>query len=796
MRSKNFLKKQLMNKNFVFRLFGLVILLILFHSSDISAQILRGHVSDQTTGEPLPAATVQVAGTYTGTITNNEGEYAISVDKLPVDIVVRYIGFRTDTLTAHTLTPLEFRLEPVTFEMEQIVVTDEDPANWIMRQVIERKQIWREQLQTFEAQAYTRYTISNDSGIVAITESAATAWWDKKLGFREEIKGVRSTGNWPLQDALPAAQSTVNLYDDNIFISGHTLIGVTHPDALDRYVFTLEGTRRVDEAIVYDITVEPRSRQSSAFIGDVSVLDGEFALIEAKLRPGPAFIFPYPIQRYETIYLQQFSSYGGEVWFPVDLRSNSIVEISFGVLLSFPLIHIDLVSRFTDYQLNVVLPDSLFKEDYALQVDSSAVASGESFQREGVVVPLTPGETLAYESIDSTYSLQEAYKPKGSLGRAINRAQEIEERRSSTQARLSIGELGLRPHLWYNRVDALYGGIEYKKEFGEILEIQIHAGLNSGQKGDMRALYKGAVRFGRDWFVDADYHAENASTYQSNAKFRFTNSLLMLLGQDDYFDYYRREGVSVGVGHQMNWNSATITVRYLHEIHSALAGNVSYDFFGRDAMQRPNSFIPEGEMQSVQFEFRIGQNSSMHFGPQRHFLFSAEFSIPQSDFTFQRYYLNAGGRVNTFLRRRFLPATLDYGVSIGLASDLGRDLPPQRTFIVEGGTTVYHPGGVLHTLRGLPYQGNGLFFGYWEHNFRTLPFELLGLGSIVRRGHNIVIFGGHALIRGTQSMNNNWIRHNELGVSLSGIFGVVRLNVAYHIEDKQWSPSLSVARIF
>ena len=149
---------------------------------EVFAQILRGRVSDAATNEPLPAATVQIAGTYRGTITNNDGMYEIAVDDLPVDIVVRYIGFRTDTLTAHTLTPLEFRLEPVALEMEQLVVTEDDPAIWIMRQVIERKQIWRKQLNTFEAQAYSRYTFSNDSGIVAIVESAATAWWDQDRG--------------------------------------------------------------------------------------------------------------------------------------------------------------------------------------------------------------------------------------------------------------------------------------------------------------------------------------------------------------------------------------------------------------------------------------------------------------------------------------------------------------------------------------------------------------------------------------------------------------------------------------
>ena len=781
----------------------MVLIGCMMSSPEIFAQILRGRVSDAATNESLPAATVQIAGTYRGTITNNDGMYEIAVDNLPVDIVVRYIGFRTDTLTAHTLTPLEFRLEPVALEMEQLVVTEDDPAIWIMRQVIERKQIWRKQLNTFEAQAYSRYTFSNDSGIVAIVESAATAWWDQDRGLREEVTGSRSTGNVPLADgdALPAALTMLNLYDDDVSISGHNLIGVTHPDALDRYVFTLEGMRRVDDVLVYDIAVEPKQNLTSAFAGSVSVLDGEFALIEARLRPGPAFLFPFPFQKVEVSYLQQFSNYGGNIWLPTDLRSNTIVEISAGALLSVPPIGIDVVSRFTDYQLNVELADSLFEESY-LKVDSSAVSSGESFQREGAIVPLTPKETVAYASIDSTHTLREAYKLRGPLGRAMNRLAEAEERRSAIQDTLSsiqgaFSGLGLRPYGWYNRVDALHLGLGSKKEFGEILEIQAQGGFNTGQKGRSRYLYQGSIRLDKDWFIGIDYRAENLPTYQSNIRGRLTNSGLMLLGQEDYFDYYRREGISFTGGYRMRrWRSATITGTYLHEKHSGLTGNASYDLLGSSTPQRPNGAIQEGDLRTFTVMLRAGHDALFKIGPSRYFESSIEISMPWSDISFRRYFVRAGGRINTFLKRRFLPATLDYGISVGLASDGGRTLPPQRSFIVEGGTTIYHWGGSLYSLQGLPYQGDGIVFGHWEHNFRTLPFEMLGLQWMVNQGYNVLVFGGHAFVRDTRSRGDQWIDHNEIGVSLSGLFGVMRFDLAYRIGENQFYPAISVARIF
>ncbi len=786
-----------MNKGQVIRGSGLMGLALFFLLPEVHAQMIRGRVSDQSTNEPLPAATVQILGTYQGTITNNDGVYAIAVDELPVKIVVRYIGYRTDTLTAHTLSPLEFQLEPVAIEMKPMVVTDEDPAIWIMRQVIERKQVWRRRIQTFEAQAYARYTFSNDSGIVAISESAATAWWDQDRGLREEVTGTRSTGNLPFRNALPAALTMLNFYDDDIQISGHTLIGVTHPDALNKYVFTLEGTRKVDDTLVYDIAMKPKHQSTSGFIGRVSVIDGEYALLEVMLRPGPAFLFPLPVQKYETTYLQQFSNYGGEVWLPLDLRSNTIVEISLGVLLNFPSILIEMVSRFTDYQLNVPLADSLFEDDSKMRVDSSAVSSGEIFQRQGAIVPLTPKETLAYASIDSTYSLQEAYRPEGALGRAIIRFQEINDRRSDTEEAFSLlSDFGLRPHLWYNRVDAFHGGLEYNQQFGKILNTEAQVGFNSGQKDGAQFLYKAAIRVGQKWFIHAGYHAENIPTYRSKIRMRLVNSGLMLFGQEDYFDYYRRAGIAVTGGFQINERPATLTTTYLHEHHSPLVGNVSYDILGKEALQRPNILIPEGDMRTLTITFRSGNHQPLGIGPSKHFETSIEFSLPNSDYSFRRYYLSTSGRVATFMRRRFLPATLDYGLYLGLASEGGQTMPAQRNFIIEGGTTFYHWGGTLFTLDGLPYQGNGMLFGYWEQNFRTVPFELLGLWSLANQGYHMIVFGGHAFMRGTQPPSNDWIYHNELGLSLGGILGLIRINFAYHIGANRVSPSFGLARIF
>ena len=67
---------------------------VLLLATQAQAKVIQGTVTDASTGEPLPAATVHVLGAYDGTISNTEGRYVLSLRSLPAVVEVRYIGYR------------------------------------------------------------------------------------------------------------------------------------------------------------------------------------------------------------------------------------------------------------------------------------------------------------------------------------------------------------------------------------------------------------------------------------------------------------------------------------------------------------------------------------------------------------------------------------------------------------------------------------------------------------------------------------------------------------------------------
>ena len=157
-------------------LLTMTILAALWAVPPVHAQpwLVRGTVTDASTGQPLPAATVQLADTYRGTIANDEGEYSLKVQQLPATLTVSYIGYVSHerVLTAPA-ERIDFALTPVPFLLDPIVVTAETSAEGIMRQVIRRKQEWRPSLASYQAQAYVRRVLENEEGIVSIGEMAS-----------------------------------------------------------------------------------------------------------------------------------------------------------------------------------------------------------------------------------------------------------------------------------------------------------------------------------------------------------------------------------------------------------------------------------------------------------------------------------------------------------------------------------------------------------------------------------------------------------------------------------------------
>ncbi|MFK7846848.1 MAG: DUF5686 family protein [Rhodothermales bacterium] len=806
-----------------------------FSSTQIveAQHLVNGIVSDAETGESLPSANVQIDGTYQGTITNVDGQFSLQLPSLPAVLVFRYIGYESQYIdvTGDANENINVALQPTVYSLGEVVITEKDPAVDIMRKVIERKKIWREELASYSAEAYNRFTLKNDTGIVSIIESFTDTYWDPVEGTREVIKARRQTSNLDISDVLPAAQFVANLYDDNIDIAGYNFLGVTHPKALDHYIFELLGYRRLDDQVVFDISVRPKNKLKTGFVGKIAVLDDEYALLEVELHPGEAFLFPPPIEAFDVTYEQQFSNFGAAAWLPVDFRSSMSVDIGFNRLLSFPTFFIEQVSRISNYDVNITVPDTLFAKGKAVVVDSVSVAEDTLLDVEGIAVPLDKAEASAYETIDSTMTLAKAYEPSGPLAKVMK----VSARNSNTDDEVTLsGEegaegkkrlnLNLRPHVRFNRVEEFYGELGISRSLAEWVRFYGSIGFSTALKGEEAISYVVGSRFRLDkknrLSLDLNYARYTDTQTGSTPVLRTFNGIVTLFEGIDYFDYYRnlrfRSTLSFDVPNSQIGLKAGLQI----ESHGDLAKATDYDILGGDFIQRSNPETRASGVHSFVAEISLGDKEETMGLLERKFLsVGIEHGLPglDSDHAFTIYNLEFEWRFNTFFQRRLLPNALD--VKVVAQKGFG-DVTVTRFGAVDGRMSFYNRFGTLKTLQSKPYRGEDVVGLFWEHNFKTVPFEILGMRRFAENGLNLIVFGGHArtwlsasvgadrsafvcLTLGSECdvefvglVNSapNW--HQEVGVSLSGLFSLFRVDFATRLDAPGFTVGIGSARIF
>lgn len=788
--------------------------------------VIHGQVTDARTGETLPSANIQIEGTYRGTITNAEGRYELRLDRLPATIIVRYIGYQSArrTITANTPARQDVRLEPSVLEMEELVVTGEDPAVNIMRKVIERKQQWWEDLRSYRVEAYNRFTVANDTGIVSIIETQTQAFWDTQRGSREVLTARRQTANLNIDEALPAALFVTNLYSDNVEVGGHELIGVTHPDALDHYRFRLDSTRAIDGRRVYDIHVEPKNKLTSAFRGRVSVLDEAYALLEVNLQPGEAFLFPPPLRSFDVRYTQQFSNFGGQFWLPVDFRARMNLDIKFSALLSFPTLHIKQVSRLSGYETNVPLPDSLYQAEKMVTVDTAAVQSAEglglvaapvsdTLGRAGTAIPLSEAESEAYATIDSSMTLDKAFEPRGLLARFVDFSASADDEEVVSSEKEVGGtnvRTGITPSVWYNRVEALHAGGRGRLEIGRHFDFRAGGGYSTGPDGSVRWSYGGqaTIQGGAETALVAEYRYGVDPAYSSALYGRTFNSVQPLTGEPDYYDYLGNERLRVALRRAFPSIDTEVRLQYNNERHFSVAKTTDYDLLGRDTVQPLNPSVEEGLLRSFEVQVTVGdEGDPLGIVGRNRLRLAVEYSNPDlvaSAFDFTRFHLEVDGRIPTFFRRRLMPNVLDVRL---VAGTFAGSLPVQRFGIVEASMRPFTPFGVLKTRDGRPYRGEQYVGVFWEHNFRTVPFEIVGLRGLAQRGYSILIHGGHGRTWVAEERQQELAQqgafvpvpdgfHHEIGLSVSGVLGLFRVDLTKRLDAPGWGVGVSAARLF
>ncbi|MEJ2544701.1 MAG: hypothetical protein P8Y99_11595 [Calditrichaceae bacterium] len=401
-------------------------------------------------------------------------------------------------------------------------------------------------------------------------------------------------------------------------------------------------------------------------------------------------------------------------------------------------------------------------------------------------------------------TLEKAFKPTGFLARfaEVDAGDEDSDTTKSAFDKF-MDHFGVE--LWYNRVDALHTGLKYKQSVTKRLSFQILGAYNNGSEKwasggeiNLKMLKNEKMNLGLSYYINT------ASQFSADLYPWLFTSLLPLFDQDDYYDYYWREHLRADVGFKWSKADLLITAGFNREYHDNLYKATNWNILNKSIKQRRNPEIEKGELRSIDLKIEYGEKVPFGIVGSNYADFNVEVSTPDlfnSDFNFIRYYGSLEWRFNTFLKRRILPNALDFKIMGGYSTG---DLPIQRYGALEGNLFAFTPFGGFRTLNGQVYRGEKYAALMWEHNFRTVPFELIGLRYLAKKGIGIIMHGAHG--RTWIDKDSLWKQdinylytdkiHHEIGLSINGIFDFLRFDMTQRLDQKAFYIGLSFARMF
>ncbi|HOZ75913.1 MAG TPA: DUF5686 and carboxypeptidase regulatory-like domain-containing protein [Flavobacterium sp.] len=282
--------------------------LLLFFTLTNLAQV-KGTVTDEK-GNVLPSVSVFIENTYTGTNTNEKGQYDLHL-KSPgqYTIVFQCLGFRTkkirETIGTNPVM-VNAQLSEENFTLKEITVNKKDnPANQIIRNAIASKKDNTEKTARYEANFYSRGIFrvkdapkkimgqkfdlfdealdSTRSGILYLSETVSKISFQKPDKLKETIVASKVSGNDNGFSFNNAAAANFDLYDNYVPLQ----INVVSPiadNAFNYYRYKLEGSYfNEDNQEINKIKVTPRRITEPVMEGYIYIVDGSWAIYAADL---------------------------------------------------------------------------------------------------------------------------------------------------------------------------------------------------------------------------------------------------------------------------------------------------------------------------------------------------------------------------------------------------------------------------------------------------------------------------------------------------------------------------------
>lgn len=756
-----------------------------FSSSLLFSQTVSGNVTDAKTGEALIGATVQFKQSdkiIKGARTNADGAFRVSVPAGRYTLEVRFIGYDTYREEIAVALPIEknIRLKQGEVTASEIVVSaNEDFATTVIKRAIRYKRSQRRTLETYQVEAYRKQLLKSDTTIAAIAEVFSNGYWRRGDTLREVVIQERITEN--VKSDLRGSGNSISaglrflldFSEERIRISGNKVVSPIADDALDYYKYELVEIKKADDVEFYTLRLLPQSKFVPLFKGQIRIASNTYALVGIDVEPTAGFRLPYindAVFRYKQTQEYFTDSLGRGYWLPANQVIEGGLTVSIGGgLLELPRISFTTTSAISGYKINCGVPDSLF-EQTLVQKSLTTEQFDSLFWQQREFVSLTAEEIRAYQTLDSTQSIQDRFKPKGAMSSLVN---------------ISSGGFSLLnvPMLRFNRVEGWFLGAQLELD-SLTKRTEMRGSLGYGFEREEVLWSAGTTQWldeKRIVGISFDLYKTTLFTPEWLSPWDISNAYSALVYKEDYHNYFQAEGWKIAFVHQPKQN-LFISIGYRSQTERTMTNATNFSWFSRNKPFRLNPSIRDGNTRSLVLSSEYGTRLPL-VGLLSPIWVKGEIEHSSSplgsDFEFTQVWAVSAFKKNTFFGDRLLAPHLLIYAEVGAL--LGADKVPQRFFSTESPIAYFAEQGAFLGLNRKELIGEYILALNAEHNFQSVPFEAIGFNWAAEHTLQLFVKGGAARVW----QNGVPQQYYETGFGLGGVLGLFRSALVWGFRENQ-----------
>ena len=287
----------------------LIILLLSIVVSSAFAQEITGHVEDENTKEPIPAAYIRIKGIYQGTMTDNEGNFKLSVSSIDT-LSISSLGYTPKEILASRFgnNRLTISLKEEMQIVGEVTVRPEVPrAKVLFNEILKHKKENREQMlrvNNYKTLENTTVYVAVDStskinrvindldeitvrvdqqplsfSPIYLSEKAQNVVNDSVKVVYQKKDGIFPRLNQAFESLiLNNVVVDLDFYKDQTFILDRGFISPLSNSAMLYYNLYLNDSIMIDSTKYFDFSFAPKNKYNQLFSGHFTVEDSSFAL--------------------------------------------------------------------------------------------------------------------------------------------------------------------------------------------------------------------------------------------------------------------------------------------------------------------------------------------------------------------------------------------------------------------------------------------------------------------------------------------------------------------------------------